>query len=279
MHEVKSIQDLLNQISRDEILLPEFQRGYVWNRDQVRGLMQSLYRKHPTGHLLIWRIYKPSYLQQVPDFKDAPYDLGSFDEIAHYRGGRGGRAVAVEAGFDTARSGGRDRRRGRRPNGRSCSFDVTFERRGTAPVPVRWLFKWGRVAIEEVVRRRLFDDIGQDRFRKKSRLSTTIDADIAGVQAHARALDADSKGASSDIHRRVGTTMLFESSGGQVERVAHLPELRFALGEPSIDTTSVDTTANHLAWTLLTARRTSRRRAAPPRSTSVSIRAGVPPSP
>ena len=38
MHEVKSIQDLLNQISRDEILLPEFQRGYVWNRDQVRGL-------------------------------------------------------------------------------------------------------------------------------------------------------------------------------------------------------------------------------------------------
>ena len=60
MHEVKSIQDLLNQISRDEILLAEFQRGYVWNRDQVRGLMQSLYRKHPTGHLLIWRTYKPS---------------------------------------------------------------------------------------------------------------------------------------------------------------------------------------------------------------------------
>ena len=53
MHEVKSIQDLLNQIGRDEILLPEFQRGYVWNRDQVRGLMQSLYRGHPTGHLYL----------------------------------------------------------------------------------------------------------------------------------------------------------------------------------------------------------------------------------
>ena len=77
----------------------------------------------------------------------------------------------------------------------------------------------------------------------ESRLSTAIDADIAGVQAHARALDADSKGPVRDIHRRVGTTMLFESSGGQVERVAHLPELRFALGEPSIDTTSVDTAA------------------------------------
>ncbi|MCY4659244.1 MAG: DUF262 domain-containing protein [Acidobacteria bacterium] len=63
MHEVKAIQDLLNQISRDEILLPEFQRGYVWSGNQVRGLMQSLYRKHPTGHLLIWRTYKPSLVR------------------------------------------------------------------------------------------------------------------------------------------------------------------------------------------------------------------------
>ena len=60
MHEVRSIQDLLSQIRRGEILLPEFQRGYVWRRDQVRGLVQSLYRKHPTGHLLIWRTYKPA---------------------------------------------------------------------------------------------------------------------------------------------------------------------------------------------------------------------------
>ena len=63
MHEVRSIQELLSQISRDEILLPEFQRGYVWNRNQVRGLMQSLYRRHPTGHLLIWRTYKPSLVR------------------------------------------------------------------------------------------------------------------------------------------------------------------------------------------------------------------------
>ncbi len=77
----------------------------------------------------------------------------------------------------------------------------------------------------------------------ESRLSTAIDADIAGAQAHARALDADSKGPLRDIHRRVGTTMLFESSGGQVDRVAHLPELRFALGEPAVETTSVDSAA------------------------------------
>ena len=34
--------------------LPVFQRGYVWNRDQVRGLMDSLYRRHPVGSLLTW---------------------------------------------------------------------------------------------------------------------------------------------------------------------------------------------------------------------------------
>lgn len=60
MHEVRSVQELLSQIRRGEILLPEFQRGYVWNSDQVRGLVQSLYRKHPTGHLLVWKTYKPS---------------------------------------------------------------------------------------------------------------------------------------------------------------------------------------------------------------------------
>jgi hypothetical protein len=41
----------------------------------------------------------------------------------------------------------------------------------------------------------------------------------------------------------VGTAILFESSGGQIDKVAHLPELRFALGEPDVDTTSIDTAA------------------------------------
>jgi hypothetical protein len=77
----------------------------------------------------------------------------------------------------------------------------------------------------------------------ESRLVAAIDADIAGEQAHARALDADTKGRLRDIHRRVGTAILFESSGGQTDKVAHLPELRFALGEPEVDTTSVDNAA------------------------------------
>jgi hypothetical protein len=75
------------------------------------------------------------------------------------------------------------------------------------------------------------------------RLVPAIDADISGPQSHARALDVDTKGPLKDIHCRVATTILFESSGGQVEKLAHLPELRFALGEPEVDTTSIDNAA------------------------------------
>lgn len=45
---------LLSQIDMGSVALPEFQRGYVWNREQVRSLMASLYRNHPVGSLLVW---------------------------------------------------------------------------------------------------------------------------------------------------------------------------------------------------------------------------------
>ncbi len=80
----------------------------------------------------------------------------------------------------------------------------------------------------------------------ESRLDAAIDADLAGTTARTRPLDADATGALRDIHRRVGTAILFESSGGQTDKVAHLPELRFALGEPDIDTTTIDNAATAL---------------------------------
>ena len=80
----------------------------------------------------------------------------------------------------------------------------------------------------------------------EQRLDVAIDADIAGPTAHARPLDADTKGALRDIHRRVGAAIFFESSGGQVDKAAHLPELRFALGEPEVETTSIDNAAGAL---------------------------------
>lgn len=77
---------------------------------------------------MIRALWDVAYRETVPDFKEEPYDLGSFDEIAHHRGARGGRAEVFEAGFYAATDA---------KDGDEFSFDVTFERRGTAPVPVK----------------------------------------------------------------------------------------------------------------------------------------------
>jgi hypothetical protein len=75
----------------------------------------------------------------------------------------------------------------------------------------------------------------------EQKLVFAIEADVIGELSHARALDPDTaKEPLKDLHRRVGAAVLFESSGGQTDKAAHLPELRFALGEPDLDTTSID---------------------------------------
>jgi hypothetical protein len=51
---VTKLAAILDQIDSGSVLMPEFQRGYVWNRDQVRGLMRSVYRGYPVGGLLTW---------------------------------------------------------------------------------------------------------------------------------------------------------------------------------------------------------------------------------
>ena len=48
------ISTILDHINSGHMALQEFQRGYVWNRVQVRGLFDSHYRRHPVGGLLVW---------------------------------------------------------------------------------------------------------------------------------------------------------------------------------------------------------------------------------
>jgi hypothetical protein len=126
--------------------------------------------------------------------------------------------------------------------------------RGTLAMLAQWI----SLAAQEAFRKARTEPLitlgsaplGESGFRSvvlgqlgEPRLVAAIDTDVAGEQAHSKALDADTRGPLRDIHRRVGTTILFESSGGQTDKVAHLPELRFALGEPLMDTTSIDNAA------------------------------------
>lgn len=45
---------ILFQIDQGDLVLPTFQRSYVWSREQVRSLMRSLYRNYPVGNFLVW---------------------------------------------------------------------------------------------------------------------------------------------------------------------------------------------------------------------------------
>ncbi|WP_432839162.1 GmrSD restriction endonuclease domain-containing protein [Dactylosporangium sp. CA-092794] len=49
------VGELMRQISRTEIRLPELQRSYVWRPTQVAKLVDSLYRGFPFGSLLFWQ--------------------------------------------------------------------------------------------------------------------------------------------------------------------------------------------------------------------------------
>ena len=75
---------------------------------------------------------------RVVDFKKEPYDLGSFDEIAHYRGGRGGRADSFEAGFEATP------RTTRRRGVMGLRSDVTFIKIKNGSVPVLGTIRFAR---------------------------------------------------------------------------------------------------------------------------------------
>lgn len=53
------ISKLLEAVSELEIVVPEFQREYVWSLEQAKELITSLYKEYPTGSLLVWETNEP----------------------------------------------------------------------------------------------------------------------------------------------------------------------------------------------------------------------------
>ncbi len=97
---------------------------------------------------MIRALWDVAYGHKVPDFKEEPFDLGSFDEIAHHRGARGSRAETIVAEFEWThkiRSGVRERFDTTDP----LRLSVTFEKRAEAPYPVQRRLESGELWIEE----------------------------------------------------------------------------------------------------------------------------------
>ena len=96
---------------------------------------------------MVRALWELAFHNQIPDFKERPYDLGSFDEIAHHRGARGSRADEIFASFKTRLP--TVRRRGAKPRAPlTAEYRATFRKWGTAPFPVELRLSGGQLWVQ-----------------------------------------------------------------------------------------------------------------------------------
>ena len=139
----------------DEITLKNFR---CFREEQTARLapLTLLVGENSTGKTsfmaMIRVLWDVAYRRTDPDFKEEPYDLGSFDEIAHHRGGRGGRAETFEAGFSARQ---RETTDGKAAADLPYRFNVEFGRDGTVAVPVSRRFSCDDDWVKENLR---YDD-------------------------------------------------------------------------------------------------------------------------
>lgn len=125
----------------NEITLRDFRCFHEEQRARLAPLT-LLVGENSTGKTSFLALLKGlcdmAYFLRMPDFKESPYDLGSFDEITHHRRSR---AASFFAGFSI--NGGADAEYSK------FQYQVTFGKSGTAPVPVRRFRTLSDAWIEE----------------------------------------------------------------------------------------------------------------------------------
>lgn len=124
-------------------------KGYrCFNEEQVAVLrpLTLLVGENSTGKTsfaAMIRLLDNAFMKSaIMDFKESPYDLGSFDEIAHKRVARGSQVGEFSAGFDACVMY-------KPQDSKSYSFDVSFLKRDTTPVPKLKIYSHGEASIEE----------------------------------------------------------------------------------------------------------------------------------
>ncbi len=96
---------------------------------------------------------------------------------------------------------------------------------------------------DPMFRAALFEQLGEPR------LEGAITTDICGKKdSHATRLDKEAVESiqKARLHRKVATTIFFESNGGQTRIEATVPEIRLAVAEPSLDIGNVETVLESL---------------------------------
>ncbi len=94
---------------------------------------------------LIRALWEVAYRHSIPNFKEEPFDLGSFDDMAHR---------TDEAPADSF-AGGFTARRLEARGSATFSFDATFTRSGTAPMPVERVVSEGDGSMTVTARQKV----------------------------------------------------------------------------------------------------------------------------
>ena len=55
----EKIYSLLDEIELNQLVVPEFQREFIWTLSQSQELLRSLFNSFPTGSLLFWKTTEP----------------------------------------------------------------------------------------------------------------------------------------------------------------------------------------------------------------------------
>lgn len=107
------------------------------------------------------------------------------------------------------------------------------------------LITMGTAPLEDpVFRTALIEQLGE------SRLEGSVTTDICGKKdSHAIRLDKEAIDAikKARLHRKIATTIFFESNGGQTKVDATIPEMRLAVAEPDLDIGNIETCLESLA--------------------------------
>ena len=70
-----SVRRIIDKVMSGQIRIPAFQRGFVWDADNVAYLMDSIYKGYPFGAVILWRTKE----QLKSDRKLGPFTLPDRD--------------------------------------------------------------------------------------------------------------------------------------------------------------------------------------------------------
>src|SRR5690349_8853339 len=64
------IKDLISDIKKGEIKIPQFQRKFIWKEQQAIDLLDSIAKTYPIGSLLLWKTKVKLHVERnIGDFR------------------------------------------------------------------------------------------------------------------------------------------------------------------------------------------------------------------